>query len=241
MPEPKHRLVNVNGVSVARRRAGRGSARHARARVPGALVLLAIAAAGDRRGWLSRRRFRPARLRPLLEVLEIRTRTVSIGSSRTCRALVHALRERDAILIGHDWGAPVVWTAAWLHPEDFSRRARHERAFLRTRPDRAARQSVRRALAARDASPRRRGRTGFLPGLLQHARTRSSRRSKSDLRGWVRDLMWTVSGERCARQRPRARRAWIPIELIRGERVVPATRPADARPLHDAGAHAATG
>ena len=33
--------------------------------------------------------------------------------------LVQALGERRAILIGHEWGAPVVWTAAWLHPEMF--------------------------------------------------------------------------------------------------------------------------
>lgn len=31
--------------------------------------------------------------------------------------LIAALGEETAILIGHDWGAPVVWTTAWLHPE----------------------------------------------------------------------------------------------------------------------------
>jgi len=36
------------------------------------------------------------------------------------RGLVTALGEKTAILIGHDWGAPVVWTAAWLHPKIFT-------------------------------------------------------------------------------------------------------------------------
>lgn len=30
---------------------------------------------------------------------------------------MEALGEREAVLVGHDWGAPIVWTAAALHPE----------------------------------------------------------------------------------------------------------------------------
>jgi len=33
--------------------------------------------------------------------------------------VVHALGESKAVIVGHDWGAPVAWTAAWLHPEVF--------------------------------------------------------------------------------------------------------------------------
>ena len=33
--------------------------------------------------------------------------------------VVHALGERQAVVVGHDWGAPVAWSAAWLHPEVF--------------------------------------------------------------------------------------------------------------------------
>lgn len=33
--------------------------------------------------------------------------------------VVHALGEKQAVIVGHDWGAPVVWSAAWLHPEAF--------------------------------------------------------------------------------------------------------------------------
>jgi len=32
---------------------------------------------------------------------------------------VHALGESAAVIVGHDWGAPVVWSAAWLHPAVF--------------------------------------------------------------------------------------------------------------------------
>lgn len=31
-------------------------------------------------------------------------------------ALVDAYGERQAVVVGHDWGAPVAWTFAWLHP-----------------------------------------------------------------------------------------------------------------------------
>lgn len=33
--------------------------------------------------------------------------------------VVHALGESEAVVVGHDWGAPVAWSAAWMHPEVF--------------------------------------------------------------------------------------------------------------------------
>lgn len=33
--------------------------------------------------------------------------------------LVHALGEKQAVIVGHDWGAPAAWTAALLRPEVF--------------------------------------------------------------------------------------------------------------------------
>ncbi len=33
--------------------------------------------------------------------------------------LVHALGERQAVVVGHDWGAPVAWNAALLRPDIF--------------------------------------------------------------------------------------------------------------------------
>ena len=43
-------------------------------------------------------------------------------------ALVSALGERKAIIIGHDWGAPVAWTAAMMRPDLFPAVVAHERA-----------------------------------------------------------------------------------------------------------------
>lgn len=31
--------------------------------------------------------------------------------------VIDAYGEKQAVVIGHDWGAPVAWTFAWLHPE----------------------------------------------------------------------------------------------------------------------------
>ncbi|HZZ49641.1 MAG TPA: alpha/beta hydrolase [Pseudonocardia sp.] len=36
-----------------------------------------------------------------------------------CVELVHALGEQSAVIVGHDWGAPVAWTAAWTRPDVF--------------------------------------------------------------------------------------------------------------------------
>src|SRR5450755_4077207 len=34
-------------------------------------------------------------------------------------SLVHALGESQAVIVGHDWGAPVAWNAAMLRPDMF--------------------------------------------------------------------------------------------------------------------------
>ncbi|MGQ4618902.1 alpha/beta fold hydrolase [Nocardia sp. R7R-8] len=34
--------------------------------------------------------------------------------------VVHALGESTAVIVGHDWGAPVAWTAAWTRPDVFT-------------------------------------------------------------------------------------------------------------------------
>jgi pimeloyl-ACP methyl ester carboxylesterase len=36
-------------------------------------------------------------------------------------ALVHALGEQQAVIIGHDWGAPVAWNCAMMRPDVFTR------------------------------------------------------------------------------------------------------------------------
>ncbi len=36
-----------------------------------------------------------------------------------CVGVVHALGAETAVVVGHDWGAPVAWTAAWTRPDVF--------------------------------------------------------------------------------------------------------------------------
>jgi pimeloyl-ACP methyl ester carboxylesterase len=36
-----------------------------------------------------------------------------------CVGVVHAMGEPTAVIVGHDWGAPVAWTAAWTRPDVF--------------------------------------------------------------------------------------------------------------------------
>lgn len=37
-----------------------------------------------------------------------------------CVGVVEALGESTAVIVGHDWGAPVAWTAAWTRPDVFT-------------------------------------------------------------------------------------------------------------------------
>ena len=127
--------------------------------------------------------------------------------------LVHTLGERRAILIGHDWGAPVVWTAAWLHPEmfrgvlgmcvpfsgrgvialpgnPFGERPPHEMHRIMSGPDQDFYQVY----------------FGALGPVIDEI--------ESDLRGWVRDLTWTVSGDALAASGLRLERGNA-IELTR--------------------------
>jgi pimeloyl-ACP methyl ester carboxylesterase len=39
---------------------------------------------------------------------------------RTLIATIEALGEQTAVIVGHDWGAPLAWAAAWTHPEIFT-------------------------------------------------------------------------------------------------------------------------
>jgi pimeloyl-ACP methyl ester carboxylesterase len=44
--------------------------------------------------------------------------------------LATALRHQRFIVVGHDWGAPVAWNTALLHPERVRAVRRHECAIL---------------------------------------------------------------------------------------------------------------
>src|SRR5581483_2758714 len=36
-----------------------------------------------------------------------------------CMGIVEALGERTAVIVGHDWGAAIAWSAAWTRPDVF--------------------------------------------------------------------------------------------------------------------------
>jgi len=111
--------------------------------------------------------------------------------------LVAALGERQAILIGHDWGAPVVWSAAWLHPDVF-------RGVLGMSVPFSGR-----GLIALPGNP-----FGERPPHEIHQAISGPGQDfyqvyfstlgpvideiEQDLRGWLRDLMWSVSGDAIA-------------------------------------------
>jgi epoxide hydrolase A/B len=112
-------------------------------------------------------------------------------------ALTRALGEREAILIGHDWGAPVVWTAAWLHPTVF-------RGVLGMSVPFSGRGLI--ALPGNpfgERSPNEMHAEIAGPGQSFYQEYFSQRSGvideiEADLRSWVRDLMWTVSGDALA-------------------------------------------
>ncbi len=67
-------------------------------------------------------------------------------------ALVRALGERDAVVVGHDWGALVAWTMAALHPRTVRRLAvlsmAHPRRLRAGMADKAQRRAFRYFLGA---------------------------------------------------------------------------------------------
>ncbi|MGD9604339.1 MAG: alpha/beta fold hydrolase [Gammaproteobacteria bacterium] len=189
----KHRHLNVNGVRL-----------HVAEEGEGPLVILvhgfpelwyswrfqlpALAAAGyravaiDQRGYGSSSKFWQTdayRIGPLVADL--------VG-------LVAALGEQQAVLVGHDWGAPVVWSAAWMHPEHF-------RGVMGMSVPFAGRGVI--ALPGNpfgERSPHEIHRAVAGPDQLFYQEYFATlgpviEEIEADLAGWVRDIVWTVSGE----------------------------------------------
>ena len=192
----QHRHLNVNGVRL-----------HVAEQGEGPLVLLvhgfpelwyswrfqlpALAAAGyravaiDQRGYGSSSKFWQTdayRIGPLVADL--------VG-------LVPALGAEQAVLVGHDWGAPVVWSAAWMHPERFRGVMGMSVPFsgrglialpgnpFGERPP----HDIHRAVAGPDQLFYQEYFSTLGP-IIEEIET--------DLAGWVRDIVWTVSGEALA-------------------------------------------
>jgi pimeloyl-ACP methyl ester carboxylesterase len=213
MGEQTHRLLDVNGVRL-----------HVVEEGEGPLVILVhgfpelwyswrfqlpvIAAAGyrvvalDQRGYGRSSKFWSTdayRIGPLVQDL--------VG-------LVAALGAQDAILIGHDWGAPIVWSAAWMHPEIFKGVMGMSVPFsgrgLIALPGNPFGERSPHEIHQAIAGPGNDFYQVYFSGLGPIIDE-----IEADLSAWVRDLMWTVSGDALASAGFSLERA-DPVELIRG-------------------------
>jgi pimeloyl-ACP methyl ester carboxylesterase len=118
MSELRHRTEHVNGVRIHVVEAGEGP-----------LVLLvhgfpeswysyrhqlgALAEAGYRAAAIDVRGYGRSSAPPTLEDY----RMLRLVGDNV--ALVRALGESQAVIVGHDWGAPIAWNSAWLRPDVF--------------------------------------------------------------------------------------------------------------------------
>lgn len=190
---PQHRLLNINGVRI-----------HAVEDGSGPLVLLLH---GFPELWYSWRYQLPALAAAGYRAVAIDQRGYGLSSKFWSReayrihrlvedvvGVVHALGESRAAVVGHDWGAPVAWTSAWLHPEVF-------RGVLGISVPFAGR-----GLISLPGSPFGERRPDELhrelapPGADFYQTYFGEMRAiidevECDLRSWIRDLVWSVSGD----------------------------------------------
>lgn len=127
--------------------------------------------------------------------------------------VVSALGESRAVVVGHDWGAPVAWTAAWLHPEVFRGVLGMSVPFsgrgliaLPGSPFGEVRPIDHHAALAGPGNDFYQTYFGALGPIIDEI--------EADLRGWIRDVVYTVSGEALAAAGFDANAA-DPITLIR--------------------------
>src|SRR5262245_40107916 len=116
MVEPAFKLLETNGIRLRVALAGEGplivlvhawpeSWAAGRRQIPSLAAAGYRVAAPDVRGYGGSDKPHP------LEAYAIKEMCADIAG------LVTALGETRAILIGHDWGAPIVWNTALFHPE----------------------------------------------------------------------------------------------------------------------------
>ncbi|WP_420468541.1 alpha/beta hydrolase [Panacagrimonas sp.] len=108
--------------------------------------------------------------------------------------VVQALGETRAVIIGHDWGAPVAWTGAWLHPEIFRGVIGMSVPFagrgLVGLPGSPFGEREPEALHAELAGPGQcfyQDYFGRMDAVIEEI--------ESDVRGWLRDAMFSLSGD----------------------------------------------
>ena len=189
MAEITHRTVQTNGINMHIAEAGEGPLVLLRPRLPGALVLVAAPASGARRRRLSRRRARRARLRRERQRRTRSRRTRMKNHVADALGILDALGEETAVIVGHDWGAPMAWNSAALHPDRYPRggvaqravpaarrRCRRRRCSRRSSRTTSSTSSTSRSRASRKRSSSRT--SGGRCGCSCTARRRGPRRSE---------------------------------------------------------------
>ncbi len=98
-------------------------------------------------------------------------------------ALVAALGEQQAVIVGHDWGAPIAWTSAMLRPDVFRAVAGLSVPF--SPPSNVRPLAAMRALA---------GDEEFYVEYFQEP-GRAEAEIEADVRDWLLGFMYTASGD----------------------------------------------
>lgn len=189
----KHRMIQVNGARIHAVEEGEGplvvmihgfpeswySWRH---------QLTALAAAGfhavaiDQRGYGQSSKFRDNDQYRIGKLVD------------DVLGVIDAYGEKTAFVVGHDWGAPVAWTFAWLHPQ----RCRGVIGISVPFADRALIGLPGNPWGAVRPAEYHKVVTG--PGRVFYQdyfgeQTAVIDEIESDLRGWLRSIIYTVSGE----------------------------------------------
>ncbi|MEX2482808.1 MAG: alpha/beta hydrolase [Gammaproteobacteria bacterium] len=110
--------------------------------------------------------------------------------------VVKALQAGPAVVVGHDWGAPVAWTAAWCHPDAF-------RGVLGMSVPFSGRQLIalpgnpfgEHALAPNEFHAELAGPGQDFYQTYFGALGPVIDEFEADARGWIRDIVYSVSGE----------------------------------------------
>ena len=98
-------------------------------------------------------------------------------------ALVSALGESTATIVGHDWGAPIAWSSAMLRPDVFTAVAGLSVPF--SPPSEVRPLEMMRAIA---------GDEEFYIEYFQEP-GRAEAEIEADVRGWLRGFYFTISGD----------------------------------------------
>jgi pimeloyl-ACP methyl ester carboxylesterase len=100
-----------------------------------------------------------------------------------CIGVVKALGEEHAVIVGHDWGSPIAWTAALLRPDIFTGLASLSVPF-----------SVRGAVLPSQAFRAMAGDEEFYIEYFQEP-GRAEAEIEADVRGWLRGFYFSASGD----------------------------------------------